>query len=759
MKKRVQIQVRGIVQGVGFRPHVFRVAQSLRLSGFVRNDMDGVYAELEGDQVDEAIRQILKNPPLAARISDMNVVEMPALDDTFFEIRASISAKGNTRISPDLACCEECLNEVFEPNNRRFGYPFTNCTNCGPRFSIIQNIPYDRKSTTMAHFKMCDACQAEYDDPANRRFHAQPNACVECGPNLTIFDEKRRPMAGDLGANLGAATAALNIGDIVAVKGIGGFHLMCDARNDEAVRRLRGKKSRPDKPFAVMFRDIQAVQRVANITEAEKSLLTSIQAPIVLVEGKRGIAPAINQIGTRTGAFLAHTPLHHLLMTDLDALVATSANFDNEPMCIHVDELFDELNGVFDMVVDHNRPIARPIEDSVLESFGGHTLFHRFGRGYAIGAVAWKKGPDAMAFGGHLKSALALRVDGEIQLGPQIGNLVGPKARARYEEAVKDLPALLNAHPDEFRCDEHPDYFSTRIAEEMNARPVQHHEAHVAAVMAEHGLDEAFGVAWDGIGYGRPSQYNAGRMPADQSHCGQDARGPIAMQTDHLQVVRDNTSWGGEFFVVRGCNYERSSISPYRVHPGDLPATQPWRSAHAIARILERPWPRPDAVSEADLKTLDQNLIRNGVLTTSMGRLFDGFAALSGLCQTSTFEAHAAQVVQAAAEAFEGTDEPPKLTRGDWIGVMRWALDTDDPNRGAFRFHEGLAALIEVEALSIGEGLPVVLSGGCFQNRMLLRLTIERLRAHDLDVHWPTRFPAGDGGLAVGQVARRFKEI
>jgi hydrogenase maturation protein HypF len=746
-RKRVHIHVDGAVQGVGFRPFVYRVAHDLGLGGWVCNNSTGVDVEFEGeeDAVELGLRRLKTEHPPHADISGVSVAFCDPLGDDGFAIRSSDDTGGTTSVLPDLATCEDCRREVFDSQDRRYRYPFTNCTNCGPRFSIIQEIPYDRATTTMRGFEMCAACQAEYDDPLDRRFHAQPNACPACGPKLHWRGARGKVLA-ERDDVLRAAEDAILEGDVVAVKGLGGFHLVVDATSETAVGNLRQRKQRGKRPFAVMFPSLYMVREVCEVSSVEADALLDAGSPIVLLDRRRDapedlLARAVAPDNPRIGVMLPYTPLHHLLLADLGRpVVVTSANRASEPICTNSAEAVQRLHRIADWFLDHDRPIARPVEDSVVQVVLGAPQVLRYARGHAPQVVAkravanFDSSEVVLAAGGHLKSAVALARDGEVILGPHVGNLDTVEALEAFEALFDDLAELQGVAPSVVAHDVHPDYQSTRVAQESGAETytVQHHHAHVAAVMAEHDIDgEVLGVSWDGTGYGG-----------------------------------DGTVWGGEFLRASRSGFERvAHLYPFRLPGGEAAAREPRRSALGVLSEAfdELPLDRVSALRAAfdsiELDTLAAMLRRNlrCVETTSAGRLFDAVASLLGLCQHNDFEAEAAMMLQFKAESVAEEpvfDAPLEGESIDWRPTIRQMVDALDagesPAALARGFHLTLARAIV--AVARRHDLPrVVLSGGCFQNRLLLTETASRLQDAGFDVYWPQRIPAGDGGLAVGQ--------
>jgi len=742
---RVRIDVRGAVQGVGFRPFAWREAIARGLAGFVVNTPAGVTIEAEGTPaaLADLIETIGTAPPVNASIRDLAVGVIWPQGDVGFAIRNSVvEGWATASVPPDLAICDDCLAEMRDPANRRYRYPFVNCTQCGPRFSIVEALPYDRARTSMRRFPMCAACRAEYHDPADRRFHAEPIACPACGPQLALWDGAGEARATRDDALL-AAVAALRDGAIVAVKGIGGFHLMVDARDEAAVRRLRQRKRRADKPFAVTFASLDDLARHADVGEAEAALLVSPARPIVLVKQRGGaLAEAVAPRNPCLGAMLAYAPLHHLLLAECGfPLVATSGNRRSEPIVTDPHEALARLAGIADLFLVHDRPIVRPVDDSVARIVAGRPQLLRRGRGYAPATVAAMIEPGILALGGHLKTALALSTGAGIVVGQHLGDLDTPEARDAYDAAIGDITGLHRTAPRLIVRDLHPDYHSTRVADRCGVPvvAVQHHVAHIAACMAEHGLaPPVLGVAWDGAGYGP-----------------------------------DGTVWGGEFIRVDAAGWRRvACLRPFRLPGGETAIREPRRSALGL---LFAAFGR-DALVMADLapvsgftaaeRTTLATMLEHGVnapVTTSAGRLFDAVAALLGLRQRATYEGQAAaelEWVAGSGDMGAAYDFPVRAGIGDtplqvdWEPALRAILADLRSGTAAgvisSAFHQSLALAIAAVAARIGEPT-VVLTGGCFQNARLTEAAVAELHATGLTPWRHERVPANDGGLAVGQ--------
>ncbi len=757
MRERLRIAVRGAVQGVGFRPFVFRLAEDLAVSGWVRNSTLGVSIEVEGRRpvLDVFRARLAAELPPRAAIHSLEASWLDAVGHAGFQILDSVREGAiSALVLPDLAMCDDCRREILDPANRRYRYPFTNCTNCGPRFSIIESLPYDRANTSMRHFTMCGACRREYHDPHDRRFHAQPNACPHCGPRLAVWDVTGEVIA-EQDAALHAAAAAIRAGDIVAVKGLGGFHLMCDAGNAAAIGHLRKRKHRDEKPFAVMHPDLATVRRHCLVADAEARLLTSPESPIVLLarraDAADGLAPSLAPGNPNLGVMLPYTPLHELLVRDVGGpVVATSGNQSDEPICTDEHDAIERLATIADLFLVHDRPIVRHVDDSIVRIVLDRELVLRRARGYAPLPIPIKHlSPPVLAVGAHLKNTVALASGTDIIVSQHIGDLESAEASAAFVKVLTDLPHLYEVAPVAVVADLHPDYRSTRHAASLGlpVSHVQHHVAHVAACMAENELDgPALGVAWDGTGYGL-----------------------------------DGTVWGGEFFAVNGGSFTRvACLRPFQLPGGDRAIREPRRSAlgalHAIASEIAIVGPSltAGAFSPSEQALLIEAMARgvNAPVTTSAGRLFDAVASIAGLRQRASFEGQAAMDLEFAiapgvndAYPFALTEDGRQFAIGSWQAprlVIDWApmvrAILDDAAGAvavgviAARAHNTMVEMMVATASFFGQAA-VVLSGGCFQNRYLTEQAVTRLRRAGFRPYWHQRIPPNDGGIALGQIA------
>ncbi|PWH13175.1 MAG: carbamoyltransferase HypF [Anaerolineae bacterium] len=773
-RQGLSIHITGIVQGVGFRPFVYTLARRYHLAGWVRNTSAGVDIEVDGDVADlqtfvEHLRTEL--PPLA-RIDSLAVSERPVAGFEQFEILHSEAQEGAFQpISPDVAVCPECLREMNDPADRRYRYPFINCTNCGPRFTIIQDIPYDRPKTTMAAFEMCAECRAEYEDPTNRRFHAQPVACPKCGPKIWLEEfplrtNGKRTVLIHVGEDgLERARRLLSEGKILAIKGLGGFHLACDATNPKAVAELRRRKLRVDKPFAVMMADLPTIRRHCRVSEAERALLQSPERPIVLLERHvtskivRDVAP-----GQRTlGVMLPYTPLHHLLLQRAkdfpEALVMTSGNLSEEPICTDNVEARTRLDGLADAFLMNDRDIYIRTDDSVVRVFNTSSFVSeakpspvsdyssltypiRRSRGYAPAPLhlPWSA-PSILATGAELKNTFCLTNDSYAFLSHHIGDLENYETLKSFEQGIAHFERLFRVCPAAIAYDLHPNYLATRYAleraerENLPALGVQHHHAHIAALMAERGLDGShpvIGVSFDGTGYGTDGQI-----------------------------------WGGEFLIADYARFERAAHLEYFPLPGGDAATRrPSRTALGLLYALGIAW--DDALpTHQDLCYEDRTAIRlqlerklNVPLTSSMGRLFDAAAALAGVRQHVNYEAQAAIEFEALADPDE-TGFYEFLAHSSCINprpaveqLIADVLAGVPVSRISARFHNGVAEMVKTMCLRLSDQYDlseVALSGGVWQNIFLLRKTLMLLEREGFTVYIHSKVPANDGGLALGQ--------
>jgi hydrogenase maturation protein HypF len=757
--RRIAARVEGVVQGVGFRPYVFRLAEELGLAGFVRNDAHGVLLEVEGPAgvVERFLADLPERAPPLARVERVAVVAelAPGGQQGFAIAGSTAGGEPDALVSPDTATCADCLAELFDPADRRHRYPFVNCTNCGPRFTIVQGVPYDRPATTMAGFTMCPACQAEYDDPRDRRFHAQPNACPACGPRARLVGAGR---AGDGADAVAAAAALLRRGAILAVKGVGGYHLACRADDEDAVAALRARKHREDKPFALMASGLDAAAELVELGTTEAGLLLAPDRPIVLAPRRAGarVAPAVAPASRELGVMLPYAPLHHLLLADAGGtLVMTSGNSSDEPIAYRDDDALRRLGPIADAFLLHDRPIHMRTDDSVVRAVRGRPQTLRRSRGLVPESIDLPIAcaRPVLACGAELKNTFCVAKGRRAWVGHHIGDLGDAETTRSFAEGIDHFERLFAVRPEVVAHDLHPDYRSTAYALEQTDADlvgVQHHHAHLAACLAEHGeTGPAVGAIYDGTGYGT-----------------------------------DGTVWGGELLVGDLRGFERAGhLWPVRLPGGDRAVREPWRMACAwlvVAGEGERP-PLPGAlvseVAEEKWRTVVR-MAQTGLaapVTTSMGRLCDAVAALCGLRARTSYEGQAAIELEAVAVAVGGpafdlaTEGAYPLPVADepGAGLLLDARPTvlavlDDVAAGApaavvsSRFHRAVATATATACARAAEraGLgTVVLSGGVFQNRLLLEWTAALLEGRGLRVLVPERLPPGDGGISYGQAA------
>ena len=741
---RLRIAIQGAVQGVGFRPFIFRLSKELKLAGWVLNSSQGVFIEVEGSKaiLDRFILRIQSEKPDPAYIQSFEASFLDIVGYERFIIKESRDEGVKTvLVLPDIATCPACLADISDHNNRRFQYPFTNCTLCGPRYSIIQSLPYDRAQTTMSSFEMCPSCAEEYQNPEDRRFHAQPNACPDCGPQLAAWDQQ-----GDVLENghdaLILSVQQLQAGKIVALKGIGGFQLLVAADNAEAVERLRKRKKRNEKPFAVMIGSVAEIKQVCRVNAFEERLLCSAEAPIVILDRLDAsdgscVAETVAPGNPTLGVMLPYTPLHHILMSQMKrAIVATSGNISDEPICIDEAEALKKLSDIADLFLVHDRPIARHVDDSVVRMVKGREMMMRRSRGYAPMPITLKQeSSDILAVGAHQKNSIALQIGKNAFVSQHIGDLETEESIVSFQQAITSLCQLYDAKPDLIVCDQHPDYISTRYAEssDIPMKQIQHHHAHVGACMAENQLEgPVLGIAWDGTGYGP-----------------------------------DQTIWGGEFLLMRDQSYERViSLRPFSLPGSSKAVKEPRRSAVGVLfeifgkSVLDMSHlPLIRSYGEKELQLLVGMLQTrfNSPQTSSIGRLFDAVASIIDLCQTISFEGQAAMELEFATHGLsEEVHYSCSLSDTvDWAPMISELLDDIgngvDAGQMALKFHNFLVEMIVQVAKMVGVE-KVALSGGCFQNRYLTERSIDRLEMEGFRPYWHQRLPPNDGGISVGQL-------
>lgn len=754
-RARLRISVSGIVQGVGFRPFIYRIAHREALTGFVLNNPQGVEIEVEGElrSLSAFLKAIVDEKPVQARVDTMTANFVDTRDDTGFVIeKSSASAERTTLISPDIATCEDCLRELRDPGDRRHRYPFTNCTNCGPRYTIIRSVPYDRKNTTMSVFPLCPECGREYTDPLDRRFHAEPNACPVCGPELVLKDSTGAPV--DCDDPISAAIGHLTEGGIVAVKGLGGFHLAADATDDEAVRRLRERKRREEKPLAIMSASVETVRTYAEVSPVEEKVLTGPQRPIVLLKKKAlgVIAETVAPGNKYVGVMLPYTPVHHMLLgKGLIALVMTSGNISEEPIAIDLGDAVRRLGGIADYYLDHNREILCRCDDSVVRVIDGDMLFSRRSRGFVPLPVDLDEGGEViLACGAHFKNAIAVTRKNQVFPSQHVGDLENLEAYEFFKSTVAHLKDIVQVEPAVVAHDLHPDYLSTQFALGLDGPSriaVQHHHAHIASCLGEAGLEgPVIGFSLDGTGYGP-----------------------------------DGTVWGGEMLIATRADFTRAGhIEKVRMPGGERAVGEPWRMAlshvvnaldkgeiaagvlepgdEGLAALLGRPAEEVHLVRQA----LDKGI--NCPVTSSCGRLFDAVSALCGVRRSITFEGQAAIELEMILDESEGGAYPATVSRGRPMiieaapvvaAIVRDLKRGTGPGRVSARFHNWLIHSLHNAAVRLRdeEGLQTVaLSGGCFQNAYLMKNLKTILSESGFNVIVNRLVPANDGGISFGQV-------
>ena len=754
MIKRFQLSIDGIVQGVGFRPHIFRLAKKYQLSGYVINTSKGVEIEIEGpEEQGLAFIHELKSgniPPLSKILSFTRIEKEPKCYNDF-RIYESIREEGNiTLISPDIALCEECRHELHNPSDRRYKYPFINCTNCGPRYTITKSLPYDRKNTVMSEFTMCDRCRNEYEDPQDRRFHAQPDACFECGPHVELLDRNGKLI--DKKDAVEKAMQLLQQGNIVAIKGLGGFHLAVDASNEESIRILREHKGREEKPFALMVKDLESAKKFCIVSEMDKHFLMMPQRPIVLVEKKdsRVIAPNVAPHNKYCGVLLPYTPLHSLIVEgSYPALVMTSANIYEEPICSDNEEAVKRMKGIADYFLVHNRQIHQRCDDSVIALADAFPIIIRRSRGYAPEPIILPLlMSDAIAVGAHLKNTVCLGKNDRAFVSQHIGDLETYETYNFFQESIQHLIHIFEARPEIIIHDLHPGYLSTQWAKKQSLPlvAVQHHEAHVASCMAEHHLnEEVIGISFDGTGYGE-----------------------------------DGKIWGSEFFAGKPGNFRRCAHFDYiEMAGGDLAAKEPWRMAVSyLNKYLGKDWlnyhlPLIETIGMQKIQNLISMIEHriNCPETCGCGRLFDAVSSLSGLRYMNNYEGQAPMELEMQMEdAQKDTNASGNyyhfdVNEGDNIFIVSFArmfssIMEDSMNHVnqamiSVRFHNTIIEVMREmchRIKSIYQINNVVMSGGCFQNRYLLKRAITLLQDDGFNVFYHQQVPPNDGGISLGQI-------
>lgn len=740
-QERWNIKINGIVQGVGFRPFIYQLAKQLTLSGWVKNSTGGVMIEAEGEteKLEQFKQKIATAPPLNATIYKIEIQQStPQKEQDFHILQSDNSAEKTMALLPDIATCEECIAELLDPANRRYRYPFINCTHCGPRYTIMTALPYDRAQTTMVDFTMCKHCLAEYKNPENRRFHAQPIACHECGPQIELVSQSGF-FLGDKEAALTGAIQSIREGKIIALKGIGGFQLIANACDETTVKTLRLRKRRAKKPFALMYPSLEAAAKECEISYPEQSLLCSPQAPIVLLKKRASvthIAPSVAPNNPLLGVMLPYSPLHHLLMMELNfPVVVTSGNLSGEPLCANEEEAIHQLPHIADIFLLHRRQIANRVDDSVVRIMGGKPMVLRSARGYAPFSF-YTQCPEwlepILAHGGYLKNTMAISLKNQMHLSPYIGDLKTPKMRQFQEEMLQKFCLFYDLRPEIIAIDKHPDSVVNAF-DIPHSLSYQHHYSHILSCMIDHDFyGNCLGVAFDGTGYGD-----------------------------------DDTLWGGEFLRISAHSYKRiGHLLPFLLPGGEAAIKEPRRAALGVlfglqdSTLFEGAHIRlltTFSKQEITLLTLMLERRINCFLTSSVGRLFDAVSALIGVSDENSFEGEAAMALEFAA--YTSSLEVPyefMITEGviDWRPMVRTILlelEREVPRANiAARFHHTLGQMI-VEMARFAAEETVILTGGCFQNNYLLELTIKALKEAGFQPLWHHRIPPNDGGLAAGQ--------
>ncbi len=747
MIQKVKIVIRGVVQGVGFRPFIYRLAKELDIKGWIINSSQGVFIEAEASR--ESLEKFLKNidtkKPKNSFIQSFEHTWLDAEGFKTFEIRESKEAGSKTAlVLPDISTCNDCLEEIFDPQNRRYLYPFTNCTNCGPRYSIIADLPYDRCNTTMGEFEMCPECRAEYTDPLNRRFHAEPTACPNCGPQVTLLDNEKK-IISEKSSAIYDAVKYLRAGKIIALKGIGGYQLICDAGNSETVKLLRLRKKRNEKPFALMMPGIEQVKSECEVNEHEERLLLSVESPIVLLEKIRNVNSAVSLECAKgnpyLGIMLPYSPLHHILMKEFGtAIVATSGNISEEPICTNDDDAFDKLGNIADYFLVHNRKILRYVDDSIVRNAGGNNVMLRRARGYApLPVVMNNITQTTLTAGAHLKNTIALNKGSNVFISQHIGDLENVESINAFKAVINDIESFYELKPERVICDLHPDYISTQFSEALNipVHKVQHHYAHVLSCMAENELDgsDILGVSWDGTGYGT-----------------------------------DGTIWGGEFIIPNGLDFKRAGyLKTFMLPGGEQAIHDVWKIGFSLLYDVYG-----EKVFSLDIipftQTNEAKIIRqmldkevNSPFTSSVGRLFDGISAIIGIKNTANFEAQAAMDLEFAADDFNTND------------YFAYSVDKESDGTLIFNWHDIVKGIVHDLRRNVSKGIisakfhntlieavteiskicglnKIVLTGGCFLNKYLLERTKSRLIEEGFKVYTPQLVPPGDGGISLGQM-------
>jgi hydrogenase maturation protein HypF len=744
IKEHIQINIKGLVQGIGFRPFIYRLAKQYQQFGWIANTGHGVTIELEGEpaQQQRFILSLQNQAPPFAEIKSLTIHPLPLSGYQTFDFKNSITSDNKSSfVLPDISTCPECVSELFDPASRFYRYPFTSCCHCGPRYSIMQAQPYDRSRTSMAEFELCQVCEKDFENPDNRRFHAQTLACEDCGPHISMLDHNGNRIAEREQA-LETAIKVLHDGKILALKGIGGYQLLADARNNHAIAKLRKRKNRPRKPFALMLPSMEAAHELCFINKKEQQALTSAASPIVLLQRRpdAAIMESVAPDNSLLGIMLPYSPLHHLLMHDFDApVIATSGNQQNEPICINQEQAFDSLQGIADFFLNHNRAILRPLDDSIVRLIGNKTTTVRRARGYVPSPITLRHAiPETLAVGGHLKNTVAISRGNQVILSQHLGDLDSMASQQQFEMSLADMLHFYQVKPDRVMHDLHPGYTSSQYAGKMGIpnMPVQHHYAHILSCIAEHGIQPpVLGISWDGTGLGT-----------------------------------DNELWGGEFLLITENGFDRfSHLRPFPLPGGTKAILEPRRAALGLLYELLgddlfnlQDSPCLDSFTKQELNILKIAMHKqlNMPCTSSAGRLFDAVASLSGLCQMNSYEGEAAiQLESAANSVISDLSYPYKVRQGspviiDWQQTIESIIGDFSEGQQALipaKFHNTLAEMVLDIALKANQS-NIVLSGGCFQNACLVNKILQRLQDAGFNVFQHEKIPPNDGGLALGQL-------
>lgn len=753
--KRVRIKIQGTVQGVGLRPFVYRIAKEKNLKGFVKNSLEGVVIEVQGEKerIEEFIFDLKKKKPPITEYALFESEEISLKKENDFHIlKSDESGEKIALILPDIATCDECLKEIFKPGDRRYNYPFTNCTNCGPRFSIIKDIPYDRKNTTMRIFKMCPDCEREYKNPLDRRFHAQPNACPFCGPHVYLVNSKGKLIAEREEA-IEKTVNLLKEGKIIALKGIGGFQLLVNALSDECVLELRRRKKRDEKPFAVMFKNIQHIKEYAYLSGIEEKILLSYQSPILIVKAKKDkdISKYCAPSNPYIGVMIPYTPLHHLIMSKIDfPVVCTSGNLTEEPIAYENEEAIERLKDIADYFLMNTRPIERYIDDSVVKIINEKPVILRRARGYApLPFILKQKLPQILALGPYLKNTIAISKFNRIIISQHIGDLDNEKSFNAFKKVIDDFKKLFEFKPELIVCDAHPEYLSTKYGEEISKKEgipllkVFHHHAHIASCMLDNEIDDkVLGVSWDGTGYGM-----------------------------------DGRIWGGEFLLCDYRDFERfATFREFKILGGDRAIKEPRRSAIGMLYeifkedVFDMDFEPIKSLKEGEKKIYKIAHKRDiGIFkTTSAGRIFDAVSSILGIRQKITYEGQSAMMLEWLAEEYKGNCDSTydfeikreKIYIIDWEPVIRGIIDDLKNKREksfiAYKFHLTLAKIIK-KIKDIAGDYKVLLSGGVFQNKILTEMVFRLMKNRKIFIH--SRIPPNDGGISAGQIMIGYKNF